>query len=155
MSARRFVPWLMMAVVLGAALLIGGRPDGSPHSVNDQVRAIAREVRCPTCESQSAADSNAPASEAIRNEIRTQLKAGRSPGQIRAFLVSRFGTDILLKPESRGVAGLVWAIPVVVLVIALAAVALAFRRWKRESRLLVATDEDRVTVARALNGNDR
>lgn len=155
MTRSRWIPWLVLALVLVVALIVGTRADGSPKTLDERTLAIAREVRCPTCESQSSADSNAPASEAIRNEIRDQLEAGRSPGQIRGFLVSRFGSDILLKPRSSGVAGLVWAIPVAVLVLALAGLTFAFRRWKRQSRIVAASDADRLIVDRALAGEDK
>ena len=36
------------------------------------------------------------------------MHAGESDGEIVAFLVSRYGSDILLKPEGSGVASLVW-----------------------------------------------
>lgn len=149
MTARRSAPWLVLAVILAGALWVGAQRSSDPKTLDERVLSVAREVRCPTCESQSAADSNAPASEAIRAEIRTQLERGRTPGQVRGYLVSRFGTDILLKPEASGVAGLVWAIPVVVLIAALTALGLAFRRW-RTGTIEPPTPGDREVVDRAL-----
>lgn len=149
MIGRRGGPWLALIVVLGGLLFIGSRGHERPATLDQRVLAVARDIRCPTCESQSAADSTAPASEAIRAEIRRQLKAGRSPGQIRSFLVGRFGSDILLKPERSGISGLVWAIPVFVFICALAMMVGTFRRW-RASEGASPTDDDRAAVARAL-----
>jgi len=119
-----------LAVVLVVALAVGARHRSS-ESLDAHVRRLALQVKCPTCSGQSAADSNAAASEAIRDEIRTRLDQGQSDGEIRAFLVSRFGRDILLKPPASGVSGLVWALPVVVFVAAFAALVVSFRRWRR------------------------
>ena len=62
--------------------------------------------------------------------------------------VDRFGESILLKPSSDGIGVIVWALPVVVLVVGAGGLALALRRWQRQPRL-VATDADEALVARA------
>ena len=82
---------------------------------------MAETLKCPTCRSQSVADSEAPSAKAIRAEIARRLEAGESEDEIRDYLVSRFGEEILLTPSSSGVTGLVWVLPVV-------AVALGGRR---------------------------
>jgi cytochrome c-type biogenesis protein CcmH/NrfF len=55
---------------------------------------------------------------------------------------------VLLKPSSDGVGLLVWALPVVVLVVAAGAIVLALRRWSRQPRL-EASEEDEELVRRA------
>lgn len=146
---RRLAPWMALALVLGVALFIGGRDQGGPRTVDERVEHIAAEVRCPTCESLSAAESDAPASEAIRDAIRERIEAGDSDGEIRAFLVSRFGRDILLRPDAGGVAGLIWVLPVAGVIAAAGGLVLTFRRWGRRPSA-VATPEDEALVARAL-----
>jgi cytochrome c-type biogenesis protein CcmH len=145
---RRSLPWLLLVPVLLVALVVGTRGGGGPRSVDQRVRSISSQIRCPECESQSVADSNATASVALRDEVRRRVEAGESDKQIFSFVVSKYGEQILLKPRSSGVPGLVWAIPVVAFVIALAGLTAVFRR--RTSRLpATATDEDRVLVERA------
>src|SRR5688572_8398915 len=100
-----------MAAVLVVALFVGVTGDRAPRTETGHVNAIASEVRCPTCESLSAAESDAAAAQAVRDEIRTRLRAGQSEERILAFLASRYGEDILLRPDGRGVAGLVWVLP--------------------------------------------
>ena len=143
------LPWVAMALVLGAALLVGTRADGGPRTERDRVMAIASEVRCPTCRGLSAAESDAKAAQAIRDEITERVRAGESDAEIRAFLVSRYTEEILLKPRAGGVAGLVWALPVAALVVAVAGLAVAFRRWRRRTAG-EPTPDDQALVARAL-----
>ena len=146
---RRLAPWVALAVVLAVALCVGGSDQGGPRTGDDRVEHIASEVRCPTCESLSAAESDAPASEAIRDAIRERVEAGDTDGEIRAFLVSRFGRDILLRPDADGVAGLIWVLPVAGVIAAAGALALTFRRWSRRA-VAVPSPEDEQLVARAL-----
>ena len=145
---RKWGPWAAMAVLLVVSLAVGARGTGEGRTVEGRVASISSEVACPTCDGISVADSEAPASRTIRDEIRRRVEAGESDGDIRAYLVSRFGTDILLKPEASGVTGLVWALPVAGLVCALAGLAFAFRRWKARPEVEVS-DADRVLVEQA------
>lgn len=129
-TARRLLPWLAMAAVVVSALGIAASGSRGPSTTEARVRAVAAEVRCPTCEGLSVAESDAPASRAIRDDIRRRIEQGESAGEIRAYLAGRFGKDILLKPESTGAGGLVWALPVIALVLALGGLLIAVRRWR-------------------------
>jgi len=141
--------WLALGVVLAVALVIGAQGRSGPMTEAQRVRHIASEIRCPTCRNQSAAQSDAAAAKAVRDEIDRRVKAGQSDGEIVAFMVSRYGSDILLKPEGSGVASLVWVLPVVAVVVALGALAFAFVRWRARPGVAVSED-DRALVEREL-----
>jgi len=141
--------WLAMALVLAVALAIGAQGRSGPRTEAQRVKHIASEIRCPTCRNQSAAESDAAAAKAVRDEITRRVRARQSDGEIVEFMVSRYGSDILLKPEGSGVASLVWALPVVAVVVALGGLAVAFRRWKARPGVTVS-DEDRALVEREL-----
>jgi cytochrome c-type biogenesis protein CcmH len=138
--------WLLMGLVLVGALVVGLQPDDEARTPEERVFEVASGYKCPTCRSQSVADSEAPSAKAIKAEIARRLEAGESEQEIRDYLVDRFGEEIVLTPSSSGVTGLVWIIPVVAVAIAIAGLALAFRRWQRRPSV-AATDEDRRRVA--------
>ena len=144
-----WAPWLVMAVVLAVALAIGAGHGGGRPSETQRVHRIAASLRCPTCRSQSVADSDAEAARSARDEIRDRVRAGQTDAQIRGYFVSRFGSDILLKPEGKGVALWVWALPVIGLVCTVAGLTVAFRRWRARPGASVSAD-DRALVERAL-----
>jgi cytochrome c-type biogenesis protein CcmH len=141
--------WLAIALVLAGALAIGAQGRSGPMTQAQRVRHIASEIRCPTCRNQSAAESDAAAAKAVRDEIGRRVRAGQTDGEIIEFMVSRYGSDILLKPQGSGVASLVWVLPVVAVVVALAGLAVAFRRWRARPGVAVS-DEDRALVEREL-----
>ena len=148
---RRWAPWAALAAVLLVALAAGTGGDGGPKPVAERVDSITEGIRCPTCRSQSAADSDAPAARAIRTEVERRLRAGQGDAEIRAYFVSKYGKDILLTPEGTGVAALVWVLPVAALVGAAAALAVAFRRWRAAGTATgPPSAEDRDLVERAL-----
>jgi cytochrome c-type biogenesis protein CcmH len=151
---KRWPAWLLMAVVLAAALTIGVTRAGGPRTNEERVEAIAKTIKCPVCRSESVFDSKADASQNIRDEIARQVAAGRTDDQIRAFVNARFQDQgLLLVPPKSGVDSLVWVLPVVALVLAGAGLAVAFRRW-RLAPDTVPTDDDRALVDAARHGNE-
>jgi cytochrome c-type biogenesis protein CcmH/NrfF len=149
---RARVAWfaLVVAVIVAFVVALTG---GGDHKATAAQRAdaIAHNVRCPTCRGQSVAESAAPAAQAIRTEVRRRIDAGQSRQQIEAYLETRYGSDILLTPPRSGIGGLVWIVPVIAVVVAGAALALALQRWSRRS-LAHPSDDDRALVARTEQG---
>lgn len=141
--------WALMAVVVAASVAVGMTGDRGPRTEDDRVNAIATQVRCPTCRSLSAAESDAKAAQAVRDEIRSRLRRGETDEQIRGYLVSRYGPDILLEPQARGISGLVWVLPAVAGVAAVASLGVVFRRSRQPSGRAPDPDE-RALVEEAL-----
>jgi cytochrome c-type biogenesis protein CcmH len=135
--------------VLALALGVGSFGSRGPVSDGDRVLAISRTVQCPQCDGETVAESNAPAAQNVRTEIDAQVRAGRSDEQILAALEEKYPGRILT-PPSGGIAGLVWILPVVALVVAAAGLALAFRRWSEPGAAPLSA-EDRTLVERALD----
>lgn len=148
---RRWVPWVAMAVVIVAVLSVATFTTRSAPTAQDRVNTISTTIKCPVCAGESVAVSNAPASLEIRKEIAEQVQQGQTDEQIRAYYAARYGEAILLTPSAEGINALVWILPVVALAVALAGLAIAFRRWSLTEDSS-ATDADRALVASALAG---
>lgn len=144
-------PWIVLACVVGAALVVGALGERPPATGVERVNAVAKTIRCPTCQGESVAQSEAEISKEIRLDIARRLEAGESEDRIRAAYVSRYGEGIVLDPAGSGVAGLVWALPVVAAVLAVAGLVAVFRRWNADADRH-ATAADEALVAAALSG---
>jgi cytochrome c-type biogenesis protein CcmH len=138
----------VLAVVLAGALALGTFGDRGPRSAGDRARDLAESIACPRCDGQSVADSDSDAAKGVRSLIEQRIADGASDAQIRDELAAAYGEQVLLTPGRSGAAGLVWALPVVALVAAVAGLALAFRRW-RGGGSVRASEADRALVARA------
>jgi len=151
---RTWGPWLAMAVVVLVALTIGTLGSTGPQTNADRVMAIARTLKCPVCDGESVAESNADASLQIRADIAKRLDQGQTADQIRAYYASpeRYGSSILLTPSSTGISSLVWIIPIMVLVVSFAVLVALFRRWKVRGEVH-ASDADRALVGAALEAH--
>jgi cytochrome c-type biogenesis protein CcmH len=147
-SAARLAGWVAMAVLLLGALFVGVSDTGGSRSPEARERDVASSVACPTCDGQSVADSDASAARGIRTYIADRIAEGAGDDDIRAELADRYGDQILLTPGRSGLAGLVWILPVVALVVAFAGLALAFRRWQAKGSVR-ASAADRLLVRQA------
>jgi cytochrome c-type biogenesis protein CcmH len=93
--------------------------------------AIAGELRCVVCQNQSVADSQAPLAEDLRQQIRDQLKAGRSPEEIRRYMTDRYGDFVLYRPPMNARTAVLWFAPALLLLAGLVALVLVLRRRSR------------------------
>jgi len=130
MFSRRSLVWLCLLAAALSALAVSTQLEGPPRTNEDRVRSLSEDFACPTCDGQSVAESNAVVAEEIRREIRRQVDEGRTDRQITDALVASYDESIDLRPRSGGVVGLIWIVPVVVMVFGFAALASVFRRWR-------------------------
>ena len=144
----RRLSWVFLGVVLAGALAFGSRRDSGPVTADRRVERITSVVRCPTCQGLSVAQSDAPAARSIDDEVRRRVQAGESDRQIKDYLVSRYGQDIILQPEAEGVGLLVWALPILGGVAVLAGLAYVLRQRRvRPGRKVSAADQALVEEA--------
>ncbi|MGC8101569.1 cytochrome c-type biogenesis protein [Metapseudomonas otitidis] len=74
----------------------------------ERFRVLTEELRCPKCQNQNIADSNAPIATDLRREIYRMLEAGKSNDEIVDFLVARYGDFVRYKPPVNGRTLLLW-----------------------------------------------
>ncbi|CAN7410057.1 cytochrome c-type biogenesis protein CcmH [Phenylobacterium sp. LjRoot225] len=85
-----------------------------------RARQIFEQVRCLVCQNESIDDSQAELARDLRHIVRDQIRAGRSDGEVKRFLVDRYGEFVLLRPSfSIGNAAL-WGGPFLVVALGLA-----------------------------------
>jgi cytochrome c-type biogenesis protein CcmH/NrfF len=92
-------------------------------------RSVAAQLRCPVCQGLSLADSPSELALEMKDVVREQLAAGRTPDEVKAYFVAKYGEWILLEPPRRGVNLLAYALPAIALVGGLGVIWLALRRW--------------------------
>lgn len=95
-------------------------------------RQLIHELRCLVCQNQNIADSDAPLAADLRAQVRTQMAAGRSDAEIKTYLTERYGDFVLYRPPFKAQTLLLWFGPVLLLLGALAAALLFWRRSRRQ-----------------------
>ena len=92
-----------------------------------RARTISTGLRCLVCQNQSIDDSEASLAKDLRILVRERLQAGDSDNQVRDFLVTRYGSFVLLKPPLEAGTLLLWGVPLLCLGIGGIAMAVASR----------------------------
>ncbi len=80
----------------------------SNEAERDRFRQLTVELRCPKCQNQDIADSNAPIAADLRKEIFRMLGEGKSNEQIVDFMVDRYGEFVRYKPAVTARTWLLW-----------------------------------------------
>lgn len=93
-----------------------------------EAQALMETLRCLKCQSQSIADSDAPMAGDMRHQVRTRIAAGEKPEAIRAWLVARYGDYVSYAPT---VSETTWPLFAVPLILLLVAGAILWRRFRR------------------------
>jgi cytochrome c-type biogenesis protein CcmH len=129
---------VLLAVALiaaaGALLVVGLRGSPPPASMQDRVRAVASELRCPVCQDLSVADSPSALAREMRQRIATELAEGRSAAAIQQEFVHSYGDWILMSPPRHGLALVAWVIPALLFGAGLAIAIFSIARWTRADR---------------------
>lgn len=118
---RRILAALLVAVV---ALGVTG------PALSLSVYEVAREVRCPTCNTPLDV-SNSPAAVAMKDFIAARIAKGESKDQIIDDLVVEFGRGVLATPPKSGFDLIAWIVPALFVAAGLAAIPFVTRSWAR------------------------
>ena len=139
----------LLASLAGPALAVQPDEVMKDPALETRARALSAELRCLVCQNQSIDDSDAPLARDIRILIRERIGKGESNDAVRAYLVSRYGDFILLKPPFKPETLLLWLSPLITLGLGVAAALYARRRAPRSSPALSAEEEARLAALTA------
>jgi cytochrome c-type biogenesis protein CcmH len=129
---KRMIAVLLMVLAL-PAYANEAAPAAQDPALEQRVMRLTSELRCLVCQNQSLADSHADLAIDLRNQVRSQMQAGKSDAEIREFMVARYGDFVLYRPPLKSTTALLWAGPFVLL--AAGGLALGFYLQRRRKRL--------------------
>jgi cytochrome c-type biogenesis protein CcmH len=137
---------LALALVLAAGVARAVNPDEvmSDPALEARARTLSAELRCMVCQNESIDDSDAPLAHDIRVLIRERIANGQSNDAVRAFLVSRYGDFILLKPPFKPETLLLWLSAPLTLALGALGIYFAARRAREPTPALSPAEEERL-----------
>lgn len=135
---------LLVAALLYAAPALAVLPSEqlSDPALEARARAISQELRCVVCQNQSIDDSDAPLAADLRVIVREQLRLGKTDEEAKAYLVSRYGSYVLLRPPLRPDTWLLWLGPFAALGLGALGVFAYLRSRKGGEPVALTVDEE-------------
>ena len=101
------------------------------HAQELRFQHLTAQLRCPMCQNETLADSNAPIARDLRNQIFQMMQHGSSDGQIKQYLVERYSKFVLYDPPLTTGTLLLWFGPLLFLLAGAIAVVVVIRKRNR------------------------
>jgi len=150
------VRWLLLVLLIPLASLNANAVietyEFSTPELEVRYKALSQELRCPKCQNQNIADSNAPISRDLRAIVHEQLEAGASDEEIIVYLVDRYGEFVRYRPGVDNNTFWLWSAPLILLLMALTVVWLQIRGDRKTST--VESNEARARALREKYGEE-
>ena len=135
----------LIAVVTLSGSFAHAQPSNDPV-LEARVKALSAELRCLVCQNQTVEDSTSPVARDMKDQVRSQLAAGKSEAEVKRYMTDRFGDFVLYKPPLKATTFVLWAGPFIALAFA---GGLLLRRLRRTSSAATATPLNDLDRARA------
>ena len=146
---------LMSAVICGhlwlapVALAVIETYEFSSPDLEVRYHQLSQELRCPKCQNQNIADSNAPIARDLRVVLYEQLEQGATDDEILAYMVARYGEFVRYRPGVDRNTVLLWTAPGLLLIFGAAGLLFHFRQ-RPEAAASELTDAEQAEIARLL-----
>ncbi len=128
-----FLLLLILASLPVFAIAKEAQPLSNDPELDKRVMALSEQLRCLVCQNETLAGSHADLAVDLRQQIREQMKAGKSDKEIVTFLTERYGDFVLYNPRLTARTYLLWFGPFILLGGGLA----AFYSYIRRRRELI------------------
>ncbi|EGT75977.1 cytochrome c-type biogenesis protein [Haemophilus haemolyticus] len=146
--------WLFLTALLFSSVAfsaIDALNFTSPQQESDY-HQLTQSLRCPQCQNNNIADSNATIAVDMRGKVFELLQEGKSKNDVVNYMVARYGNFVTYDPPMTASTLVLWIAPL--LLVLLGVVFLLRRKPKAQSAVKsqdVLTDEDNARLAELLN----
>ena len=146
--------WLFLTALLFSSVAfssIDALNFSSPQQESDY-HQLTQSLRCPQCQNNNIADSNATIAVDMRGKVFELLQEGKSKNDVVDYMVARYGNFVTYDPPITASTLVLWIAPL--LLVLLGVVFLLRRKPKTQSAVKsqdVLTDEDNARLAELLN----
>lgn len=131
---RRALLWLTLCLLPALAFAQAIQPLPFRDRAEEvRFQKLSAELRCPMCQNETLADSNAPIAHDLRRQVFEMIQAGKSDDEIKTYLVDRYSQFVLYKPPVEPSTWLLWFGPAVLLAAGAVVVAIQVRRRARQA----------------------
>lgn len=140
---RRFTSLLSILVALAIIATIWStlliiKPKQA--KLDQRVQNVAAQLKCPVCQGESVADSQALIAQQMRQVIREQLQSGKSEQEVIQYFVRSYGDQIVWLPPWQGFSLFIWLVPIAFILGATVLVYIMLHEW-RSGIILAERDE--------------
>lgn len=143
---------ILLCLPFAAAAII----DGHKYQFEDEQKAqrfrqLAEDLRCPKCQNQNLADSNAPVAIDLRDKVYELLQQDKTDEQIVDYLVARYGDFVRYNPPFRLDTLLLWLGPLLAMGFGIVLLVVIRRGQNRDPAPLTDAEKARLEQLKKAN----
>ena len=101
----------------------------------DRYYQLLDDIRCPKCQNQNLADSDAQIAYDLRNELYKLVEQDLTDDEIFRFMSRRYGNFVLYDPPLNAVTAILWLLPLCLFCLSIIVIALRYRLSEPEEHL--------------------
>ncbi len=142
---KAFLVALCLALLSAPAWAISDPREMLPDPAQEaRAEQVGSQLRCLVCQNESIEDSGAQLAHDLRAVVRQRVAAGQTDSQILAWMVARYGSFVRLSPPLTLTTLLLWATPVLALLVGSGAALVGRRSFAPAPAPLNAAEQARL-----------
>jgi len=154
MSIRILIACLLSVFWLNTSQAAIDVYDFKTPAEEQRFQALIGELRCPKCQNQNLAGSEAPIAKDLKDRTYQLMQEGKSDNEIRDYMIDRYGDFISYKPPVRSTTYLLWFGPFILLVTVILVIVVRRRQTKPDASALTPEESARLAALLKRNSND-
>ncbi|MBV7298582.1 cytochrome c-type biogenesis protein [Enterovibrio paralichthyis] len=140
-----FVTLLAFSAVFSVSASIEVYEFDSPQQ-EEMFQKLGKELRCPKCQNNNIADSNAGLAQDLRMKVYEMLKQGKSEDEIVDYMVARYGNFVTYNPPLTASTLILWVGPALFVVVGFTILVMRSRKPKVKAEKQTLNSEEQARL---------
>ena len=147
--------WFLLTLSLFVSMGAFAEQDRYQFDNNKQAilfEELTKELRCPKCQNQNIADSDAVVAKDLRDKVLVLVKEGKSKDEVIDYMVDRFGYFVHYDPPVTPATLVLWVLPVLIVIVGFGFIVI---RQRKASVKQTWSSDDEMLLAKLIEQNKR
>ena len=147
--------WLLLTLSLFVSMGAFAQQDRYQFDNNKQAilfEELTKELRCPKCQNQNIADSDAVVAKDLRDKVLVLVKEGKSNDEVIDYMIDRFGYFVHYDPPVTPATLVLWVLPVLIVIVGFGFIVI---RQRKASVKQTWSSDDEMLLAKLIEQNKR
>ncbi|MEI8624085.1 cytochrome c-type biogenesis protein CcmH [Pseudoalteromonas sp. B28] len=147
--------WLLLTLSLFVSMGAFAQQDRYQFDNNKQAilfEELTKELRCPKCQNQNIADSDAVVAKDLRDKVLVLVKEGKSKDEVIDYMIDRFGYFVHYDPPVTPATLVLWVLPVLIVIVGFGFIVI---RQRKASVKQTWSSADEMLLAKLIEQNKR
>ncbi|ALQ08925.1 MULTISPECIES: cytochrome c-type biogenesis protein [Pseudoalteromonas] len=147
--------WLLLTLSIFVSISAFAEQDRYQFDNNKQAilfEELTKELRCPKCQNQNIADSDAVVAKDLRDKVLVLVKEGKSKDEVIDYMIDRFGYFVHYDPPVTPATLVLWVLPVLIVIVGFGFIVI---RQRKASVKQTWSSDDEMLLAKLIEQNKR